>query len=266
MKKIMAVLFLLSLAFAVSSPTAYAQTEEFALMTDQAVILDLEGEVEAKLSPSGGWIEAQVGMELKGSSELKTGAGSWAEVGFETGYGNENVIRLQGGSSLIITSAAPVRLNLIHGELRALVQGLSAGSTFEVKTPTAVCGARGTGWDTITDGKKSMVDTFEDNVFFSPLGGPGEKTINKGKRGVLEDPKGIIDIRDLPAGKMKDWSRWKTDMSERTGIKTGIRGKVEKTRAVERLINEKERAVERKSLDKKREAIESKSKDGDPYP
>ncbi len=147
MKRFLTALFLFSLAFTVLSTAANAESEEFALITDQAIILDLDGKVEVKLKPFSRWIDAEVGMELTKSSELKTGKGSWVEVGFEVGYGNENVIRLKEESTLKFTSAVPARLNLLQGELRTLVQGLSMGSTFEVKTPTAVCGVRGTGWE-----------------------------------------------------------------------------------------------------------------------
>jgi hypothetical protein len=259
MRRILTILSLSIFVFAILSFKAYAQKEEFALITEDAVILDLKGDVDVKLTPSARWANAKVGMVLSKSSELRTGRNSWVEVGFELGYGNENVIRLQGDSTLKFTQTGPARLNLLKGELRTLVQGLSGGSTFEVRTPTAVCGARGTGWDTNTDGKKTTVDTYENKVSFSPLGKAKKKTIKEGKRGVLEDPDKPVKIGDLPPGKMDNWKKWKEDMSKRTGIKVGVKGKMGKGRIVEKVMKGKERSLERKDLDSIKDRLDDRS-------
>lgn len=246
-----------------SFPAAYAQKQEFAIVTDQAVILDLAGDVDAKLGPSSAWINAEAGMVVPQGGEIKTGPESWAEIGFEVGIGNENVVRLKENSDFTLVQAKPVRIELLTGTIRTLVQNLPAGSTFEIKTPTAVCGARGTGWDTATDGTKVTVDVYEREVYFYPLSGGGEPVadpiIGRGKSGLLEGPGKPITISDLAAGKMDDWNKWKDDMSKRTGIKVGLEGKINKLNIGGKSIEEAVEDEEERALEKKdRENIEDR--------
>ena len=261
--------------FILSPFGAYGLGEEFAIVTDEAVILDLAGDVKTKLGVSGSWIDAQVGMVLHSAGEIKTGPGSWAEIGFEMGIGNENVIRIKENSAVQIAQIKPVSLSLMSGQIRSLVQNLPAGSTFEIKTPTAVCGARGTGWDTGTDGSRVTVETFEREVYFYPVSGEGEAVedpiIGAGKSGLLEGPGVPITIGDLAPGKMDDWNAWKEDMSNRTGIKIGIEGKVDKLdmggNTIEDMMRGKESgALENKDRDSIRDRLDHGSDEGDSEP
>jgi hypothetical protein len=147
-----------------------------------------------------------------------------------------------------------------------------SGSTFEIKTPTAVCGARGTGWDTGTDGSKVTVDTFEREVYFYPLSGEGEPVedpiIGAGKSGLLEGPGAPITIGDLAPGKMDDWNAWKEDVSDRTGIKIGIEGRVDKVdmsgKGIEDMMKGKEsEALENKDRDSINDRLEGRPDKGD---
>jgi hypothetical protein len=128
MSKIFAVAVGLVAVFFILSPCcANGQGQEFAIVTDEAVILDLAGDVKAKLGVSGSWIDAQVGMVLHKSGEVKTGPGSWVEIGFEMGIGNENVIRIKERSSAQISQIKPVSISLMSGQIRSLVQNLPFG-------------------------------------------------------------------------------------------------------------------------------------------
>jgi hypothetical protein len=59
----------------------------------------------------------------------------------------------------------PDKIELVDGEIFALLQNLEPGEVFRVRTPCATCGARGTGWRTATTGKATEVSVFEDQVF-----------------------------------------------------------------------------------------------------
>ncbi len=267
MKRVIVASILVFFILAVASSVLCEENQEFVLITDKAVVLDLQGDVDVEIYPSAPWRDVEVGMVLKKDSKLRTAAGSWVEVGFELGIGNENVIRVQEESFVEFTNIQPVRLGLLRGELRSLVQSLRGNSTYEIKTPTAVCGARGTGWDTSTDGSKVIVDTYEEEVYFYEVAEDGEPIVDPiikaGKRGILKGPKVPIDITNLPPGKQDDWNKWKDDMSNRTGIKVGLKGKVDKMNKTQKTIKDlmkgKEKALERKDIDTIKDRLDDKS-------
>ena len=176
----------------------------------RAVILFMQGEVKIKEAGSAKWIDAKEGMALYQGDGLKTGPYSWAEMGL-----GENFVRIQQESFIEITALSPADINLLNGELRALVEKLSKDETFKVKTPVSVCGVRGTGWDTGTDGKTAAVDVYENSVYFSPFSGAKGSVLGAGKRGLLEGPLKPILIKDVPAAKMRGWAKWKKNFIRR---------------------------------------------------
>jgi hypothetical protein len=266
MNKFLFVLAAIAIAAAVLLPVGECSAQEYAMVTEDAIILDMENDVDVKIGANKRWINAKVGMALPGGTQIKTGPDSWAEIGLEIAIGNENVIRVESDSTMTLAQVRPTRLELLNGKLRSLVQGIDWGSTFEVKTPVAVCGARGTGWDTGTDGKKLTVDTYEENVFMNPLSAGVAKTIIKaGKRGIMKGPKNGIIVDDLPEGKMHEWNKWKEDMSRRTGVKVGIKGKVSKTiKNIKDVIKTREKILDRKDMDSIKDRLDDKTDRSEP--
>lgn len=190
----------------------------------EAAILFMEGDVAVKPAGSASWKSADAGTILYEGDSVRTGRNSWAEIGIGEGF--RNVVRVKENTLTELTGLGPVRLGLLKGELRSLVERLSADTSFEIKTPTAVCGARGTGWDTSTDGAQVVVDAYEDEVYFYPVDKDGkpvmdDPVIEEGNRGVLTDPFQPITIQDIPPDRIKDWNDWKEDYEDRRGIDEG---------------------------------------------
>jgi len=260
MKKFMVLLMVLGFAVYAACPSLAAAEEknvELALITEDGIVLDLAGEVTIMKAEK--WMDVEAGLVVSEGDTIKTGEASWAEVGFEIGYGNENVIRIGSSSTVKFTTVIPVQLNLLKGELRSLVQGLSGDTAFEVRTPTAVCGARGTGWDTTTDGTEVIVDAYENEVYFYPLTeGAVDPIIKAGKRGFMKDPTKPIEIKDLPSGKMNAWNKWKDAMSKRTGIKVGVHGKVKKIKNTQMTLEQAMKDKERMLKPKDKENLEGR--------
>lgn len=206
---------------------SYQPVAETRLIEESAVVLFMQGDVKVKKMGLIEWEYAEEGMVLCSGDQLKTGADSWAEIGL--GEDHRNVVRIQEETLIELAVLGSAEINLLKGELRALVEKLRKDETFEIMTPTAVCGARGTGLDTITDGIKSVVDVYEDSIYFASKSKPKEGLIIKtGKRGILEDPAKPITIKDVPIAKMRDWERWKKDFLQRRDAAKGIKGKIEK--------------------------------------
>ncbi|MCU0606215.1 MAG: FecR family protein [Candidatus Edwardsbacteria bacterium] len=85
--------------------------------------------------------EADIDQPLYTGDSVRTGKGSRVELGYADG----TVIRLGENSRLVIRSQGSVRsVGLLSGKFWAKVAKLSGGSRFEVSSPTAVAGVRGT--------------------------------------------------------------------------------------------------------------------------
>ncbi|NQT06902.1 MAG: FecR domain-containing protein [Candidatus Omnitrophica bacterium] len=267
MKRILTVSVIFSLAILLLfAGQALTAEKRVAVEADKAVILFMEGDVQVKTLKLARWERASEGTILSKGDNLKTGTASWAEIGF--GKYNKNVIRIKEQTLLELVELGPIRLGLLKGEVRSLVKKASRTTTFEIKTPTAVCGARGTGWDTNTDGKKVVVDTYEKEVFFNRFDKDGNiiknAIIKAGKRGIMDDPLKPVRIVKLPASRIKDWGKWKQNFKERSGITGRVEDKAKKMNAIRQKANsvankQKDSKFQKRDKDKIKTRTESKS-------
>ncbi|MDD5680626.1 MAG: FecR domain-containing protein, partial [Candidatus Omnitrophica bacterium] len=115
--------------------------ENTSAAADNGIILFMQGDVKVKSAKSEVWINAGKGMVLSNGDNIKTGAQSWAEVGFGKGF--KNSVRVQENSHAVFTDLGAIKINLIQGELRSLVEKLGKNAVFEIKTPVSICGVRG---------------------------------------------------------------------------------------------------------------------------
>ncbi|MBN1526340.1 MAG: FecR domain-containing protein [Candidatus Omnitrophica bacterium] len=113
----------------------------------KATVTTLKGDVMITPAGSTAAHPAKAGEVLGTGDKIETGAGS-----IEITMTNNNVIILGAESKLVLTS---LKLNYKtneyenlmacdYGEVRAKVEKLRGKSKFQVKTPTAICGVRGT--------------------------------------------------------------------------------------------------------------------------
>lgn len=275
MKKYLLSLVCVCVASFFLADNLFAQTQQMPILANKAIVLFIQGDVKVKTRRNSFiWKSATVGMTLKGGEGLKTGSQSWAEVGLVTG--RQNIIRVREMTEVKLINLKPIRISLLKGEVRSLVEGLDKGSTFEIETPNAVCGARGTGWDTKTDGKNTIVDAHEKNVYFLPLSGKGKKTIKQGRRGILEGPSKRIAIKRIPLEKTRDWNRWKDSLSDRgvmhkdkDGVQKrigNIQQKSQRAQDMKKTVRDMNKAKERSIGIKDRVSItERASRDGGTY-
>jgi len=207
----------ISAALLLSITTVALAEKELEISADSAIVIFTEGDVKIKGADIEGWKDAEVGTLLVEGDSVRTGKESWAEIGFGDDF--VNVVRLEENTKFELISARPVKLGLLAGEIRSLVESLESGTTFEIKTPTAICGARGTGWDTMVDGNDVMVDAFEDEVFFGKTDKEGNLletiTLGSGERAELKGMLKEIAVTKVPPEKIKRWKSWKGDVGER---------------------------------------------------
>jgi hypothetical protein len=107
----------------------------------------------------------------------------------------------------------PTSLDFSKGKILVAIKKLEPKSSFVVKTPTAVCGARGTGWSEETSADKTRLCVFEDEVFLQSLdtsGKPKRKkhTASEGTERLIEKDKPVGDAKALSEKDLETWRRW----------------------------------------------------------
>lgn len=116
---------------------------------DVAVLSSYDGDVQVRLNDEDSWGEAITGMLLQEEDSIKTGVDGKAKIVLS----DESVITVGALSVFLIKSVSEdyetgdrnVLFNLEQGTVRARVTKLQTStSSFEIQTPTAVAGVRGT--------------------------------------------------------------------------------------------------------------------------
>lgn len=140
----------------------------------KAKIISIKGDVKVDPKGSGSWLAAEVDMELNQGAIIKTGAGSSANLAFDTAMLNVLNIEENTTLSVDILSEALSRVGLSNGNILAKLEGLKKGSTFQVKTPTAICGARGTVWAMQVSPRGTTVQALAASIFLQGMLANGE--------------------------------------------------------------------------------------------
>lgn len=152
--------------------------------------------------------EAEIGQPLFVGDSVRTGKDSRAEVSFEDGTS----VRISDNARLLVQQADTLRsLKLLWGKLWAKVARLSsAQSRFEVQTPTAVAGVRGTVFRVEVDpdtATRVAVEEGEVEVFHPRLARRMVRLAARREAFVRigQDPS---DPREYDPAKEQRWERW----------------------------------------------------------
>lgn len=236
-----------------------------AVAADIATILFLKGKVEVKPVKTDKWVEAYKGMSLSTSDTIRTGYRSWAEIAFDKEL--KNIVKIDENTEFTLSQISPMRLNLMVGNIYLLVEKLDKGSTFEVRTPTAVCGIRGSGLGTKTDAKKTVTSAYEGDAFAKGIRKDGSVIedniiIKEGFKTVVEKFKKPSKLKRLSARERRDWKSWREDMQGRLSgaVGAGKPGRLRKidstSERFQKVIDTKENIIEKQDTDKIEKRLE----------
>ena len=188
-----------------------------------AKIIDLGGQVSVKESASGQWGKAKANMLLNSDAEVQTGKDAYCTLVFDEEQ--RNIVTIKQDSHIKIESIKPGSIFLPEGRVFSLIKNLSKSEKFQVRTPTAIAGARGTGWVTGFNGSDTSAGCFDDVIFVQGLDAQGNTTEERD----LSSGSGM-DIG--PGGRLgqthgleeRDFTEW-NDFSGYTGDITGQGGR-----------------------------------------
>lgn len=137
-------------------------------------IIDVKGSVLVKEKPASGWEKAKVNMLLNKEAELETRKNSKCTLAFDKE--NKNIITIKENSRIKIEGVKPGNIFLPEGRVFSLIENIKEVEKFEIKTPAAVAGVRGTGWITDHHGGGTSVGCFNDIVYTQGLDEDGNVT------------------------------------------------------------------------------------------
>ena len=158
------VLFLVLIA-----ATSFAQDPAPKAQDVALKVAGFEGKVMVKIAPSTEWVDVVVDQALNTNDSIKTGDNSQAMLLFP----DKSSVALKPNTEIIVEeliwndTVRKAGLNMPLGELRASIKKINTPSDFKVKTPTAICGARGTVFYVMTTGTETRVFVTEGAVDFT---------------------------------------------------------------------------------------------------
>jgi hypothetical protein len=171
-----------------------------------ARVVSFSGDV--KITPAGETtpVRCNPDLVLRPGDKITTGRNSYLKMAFDKAGGN--VVKVRQKSQVLVVLKGEDKLELIDGELVALLKNLKKGATFQVRTPGAVCGARGTGWETKMSGKFTSVTVFDGTVYVRGIDRNGivmkeEYLVEKGYRRKIKQYQSPGKERKVPESQIK---------------------------------------------------------------
>lgn len=176
------------------------------------VFMVVKGKVEIQ-NAQGKSSGAKVGTKIFEGESVVTVAEARAKIVMA----DRNVLNISPETTLKITKyendgasgAKNVELDLSKGKVRTNVEQTYDGekSKFQIKTPTAVAGVRGTQFQIGFDGKNTSIVTFKGSVTLSAIGAGGRLlgsvTVNKGEASSASADKAPETPKALPKEEIK---------------------------------------------------------------
>jgi hypothetical protein len=215
-------LLLLSAALLFCAPGA-SRAEEV------GAVAEIEGQAEVQRAGAAAWAALKPGDAVQLGDQVRTAEGSKLKLLFR----DDSVLTLAPGSLLkvdeqVVGTTAPVsRFSLFLGTIRTIVTDRygAAGARFEVETPTAVAGVRGTGFITAYDASReetTVLGLFDTTGVRAKIDPGGTREVRIGPGQMTTVGRGSYPMRPVatPEGTLRSF----TGSTEVRGAKPGAKG------------------------------------------
>jgi hypothetical protein len=154
----------------------------------------------------------QIGDVLEKGDRIKTAGNSRCDIVMDEK--GQQKIGIFDNSEVIVLLGKTEKFELVNANVLFSLEGLPKGTTFEVKTPTAVCGVRGTGFKIFADTTSTQINAYFNSVYGKNFQGvvkdipPGYfRTINKNGN--------ISKLLKIPNMSTKRFRAWKKSSGEK---------------------------------------------------
>ncbi len=196
----------------------FAQTS-----SKEAKLILVKGDVKIQRAGRVEWLDAKVGMRVGDGDTAKTGKASALEIAFDKE--NKNVVRLEENTTAILRGRWLREIELPQGRIRSLIKKLRSDSYFEIRTPTAVAGARGSGWEVISNPSDRIneIKAFEDEIYVKLFEEQEQRIkeaiiLGEGYKVIFYYFETLGALMELAQWEKEDWNTWESDFMERMMI------------------------------------------------
>ncbi len=177
------------------------------------------GDVLCKRYGDDKWAGLDRDSRLGDGDMITTAENSSVEIKF--GKDMNNIISARADTSVkldAITESGDKKITLEKGQFLADLEALDAGSRFEVKTPTAVCGVLGTGFETTATANSTTVKVYDGKVHVKSTGIRAliskPVVVTQGSQVVINKSQAPEQPTPLNEKDMEKWHNWKNDITE----------------------------------------------------
>ena len=182
-------------------------------------ITNVTGTVEICKAGQVEYAPAETGTLLEAGDKIKTRDDSSAEIAFDEN--EKNTVRLEADSSAAMLLQEEEKIDLLEGRVFSSIEDLPAGSAFQIRTPTAIAGVRGTDWETAIEEEGTVVEALEGQPFVQGIDKEGKLMKEKvfimpGYRARVQRfqaPSGIME--EVPQEKIRKWKDLKNEIRGR---------------------------------------------------
>lgn len=130
---------------------------------DTARVISFEGDVQVFPQAAARPVSLEREMLLAEGTRVVTGGASFLELALNSDASNR--VRIDGNTECVIKIDSMTGIELIDGKIFTFLKDMDRQDTFIVRTPSAVCGARGTGWVTEHGDDTTIALVFDDRIF-----------------------------------------------------------------------------------------------------
>ncbi|MDD5583504.1 MAG: FecR family protein [Candidatus Omnitrophica bacterium] len=195
----------------------------FSAFAQTAKIIDVKGDVSVKKGPAASWEKAATNTFLEALAEIKTGKDSKCTLIFDDQM--KNILTVRENSQITLTEIKPVNISLPQGRVFALIDDIKKVEKFEIRTPTAVAGVRGTGESVEFNNGVSIIQCLQSVVNVQGLDSSGllQKALDLlAGLGVTVDADGNLSASfQLSAEDLKAWQDFMDYIEDLRGSEDG---------------------------------------------
>jgi hypothetical protein len=208
----------ISLYLALYGNVSFSRAE--AQQIEKVELTNFSGDTEVLLEDLDEYAPAQEGMILQAGDKIKTAGSSSAELSFNED--NTNVVRLNESTNVEVSLSQDEKLAMTEGEIFASISELPSGSAFEIRTPTAVSGARGTDWVTKVTEEGTDVEAVESTPYVRHFEADGSisqqrTSIEPGQMTTVRKFQRPMPSRPIPDARRQQWQNVKQEVRRNAG-------------------------------------------------
>ena len=210
-KIIIAILLLFSIPILFFTARMFLPEEKIVFdQTNKTFVVKGDVKIKHAKEPSQ-WQQMEPSTMLEKGDVVETAEGSSVDI--IIGKDTNKAVKLGENSHVEFQEINPAYLDCSKGKVMVSLKKVEPKSSFTIKTPTAICGARGTAWSEQASPNNTRICVFENKVYVKELDSAGqpkakEHTVVEGTERRLLKDKPISEAEAIINDDMEDWKYW----------------------------------------------------------